>query len=105
MAEEVKALQETVASLASVVQHLATDAARRNTADEPVTVPSERTPSSAPVVAITDPQLPALGGELVAGASLAFENPRHVLLSAGLQTGASIPDRIKSKICSVRHVR
>ena len=104
MAEEVKALQETVASLVSVVQHLATDAARRNTAEEPATVPSERTPSSAPVVAIADPQPPALGGELVAGASLAFEKPRPVLLSAGLQAGASIPDRIKSKIWSDMYV-
>ena len=44
-AEEVKTLQETVASLVSVVQHLATDAARRNTVEEPATVPSEQRPS------------------------------------------------------------
>ena len=93
MAEEVKALHETVASLVSVLQQLATDAARRNTVEEPATVRSECTASSAPAVAITDPQLPALGGESVAGASLALEKPRPVLLSAGLQARANIPDR------------
>ena len=117
MAADINSLNETVAGLVSIVQHLSTAAARRDDAHDSASPPTavitnttpqpEATADDAAQTVRNQPLSTTLGGEpalIDLDAVLQPYTSRPILLAAGLPAGANIPDRTKVRIWTDKYV-